>query len=553
MAASIGDFLNKFTKMEKIHKIIILSGVGFMLLFTILIISFSNSKKYVPIYYNLPESQSGEVVEFLKKQHILYKINSSSGLIEVPNESVYEARMQLARSGLPASKNIGLEIFDKTKLGQTEFVQNVNYIRAIQGELSRSIESIRGVKSARVHIVIPKDSLFSQEQLPATASVIIDYSAAEGKMNKNQIQGIVNLVANSVEGLKVENVKIIDSFGNIISDILKDDSEDVTGEVNKKLDYKKKMESYYEKRVQSMLEQVVGKGKVIARVTVDIDFTKSEKIMEFYDPENIAERSHQKTKDTAVEYDATKGGVPGVASNVPSVMADQNSKLVNENLKKNMNKEQEIVNYEVSKTVDKIVNATGVLKRVSVAVVVDGIYKEVKKDKKVIKEFSQRTPQEMDTFREIVKKAIGFNETRKDQVEVSCVAFSYNELDEITDKIQQDRKNEIIMTAVKYGLTTLLLLIIFIFIFRPFLKIILERVKPPAELIRKPKTIESLEKEIKAKGGQVGQGGVSAGGKVSGEEGLEAKGPSPREILVRLIEQNPKEVSKLVQQWVRSR
>ncbi len=545
MPEGIKKLLDKFNSLQSIHKMIIIAAFTLFLSMIVMLVAFSNSKNYTTLYYNMPASQAGEVVAFLKKQRIPYRVNEKNGLIEVPRKDIYEVRMLLAKSGIPSRNQVGLEIFDKTKLGDTEFVQHINYIRAIQGELERSIETIRGIKSARVHIVVPKESLFIEDQAPATASIIISYDLGCNKLTKEQVKGIVNLVANSVEGLKPDNIKIIDNFGNVLTDVLKEDKDDITGEVSKKLTFKKNIEKYYEKRIQSMLEKVVGKGKVIARVTADIDFTKSEKTIEAYDPENIAERSHQKIVETSKEYNPRKGGVPGVVSNVPAVQAQQqNNANKNINLQKDKSKKQEIVNYEVSKTISKIVDPVGVIKRISVAVLVDGKYKEVKKGKKEVKEFVPRSKEEMNVFTEIVKKAIGFNAKRKDQVEVSCVPFSYNELDAITAQIAKEKRTELIMLAAKYGLTILALLIIFLFVFRPFLKVIMQRIKPPEELLKKaPKTIEEIEKEVKAKKKEM---------KVE-EGGIERPVKDPKQILIELIEQNPKEVAKHVQKWIRSK
>ncbi len=548
MPPFIEQFFEKFKKLETIYKIFIISAVVLFFSMVILFASFSNSKTFSPLYYNLTASQAGEVIQFLKKQRIPYKINEKTGLIEVPKSDIYEVRMTLAKSGLPGDNQVGLEIFDRTKLGQTEFVQNINYIRAIQGELSRSIESIRGIKHARVHIVIPKESLFIEDQTPATASIIITYEGGIRKLKKNQIRGIINLVASAVEGLKPENVKIIDSYGNVLTDLLKEENENITEETSKKLNFKKKIEKYYEKRIQSMLEKVVGKGKVIARVTADIDFTKSEKTVEMYDPEMIAERSHQILKESSEKYNPQKGGVPGVVTNVPSVAAQQNKKIINNNLKENHNKNQEIVNYEVSKTVSKTVNPVGIIKRMSVAVLVDGTYKTVKKGKKEVKKFVPRNSNEMNIFKEIVKKAIGFNQKRKDQIEVSCVEFSYNEAAVLAANIAKERRTELITIGIKYGLTIIMLLIIFIFIFRPFLKVIMQRVKPPEELVKMPKTIEALEQEVKSKKDRKGVSGTSAT-----IEEISPQKKSPKDILVEIIEENPQEVAKIVQQWIRSK
>ncbi len=540
--------LEKFNKLQTTNKLFIIGGLAFLISCFIILMVFANSKTYSPLFYNITAAQSGDVIDFLKKQRVPFKINNRSGLIEVPKKDVYQIRMLLAKSGFPGNNHVGLEIFDKTKLGQTEFVQHIGYLRAIQGELARSIETIQGIKSARVHIVMPEESLFREDEVPATASIIISYDMGFKKLSKEQIEGIVNLVANSVEGLKPENVKIIDSYGIVLSDVLLKDKDGLSQGVEKKMQYKKELERYYEKRIQNMLEKVVGKGKVVATVSADLDFTKKEETTEAYDPDNIAERSHQKTNENNIEYNPQKGGVPGVASNVPSVMAQQNQQNNSKNIKKSYNKNQEIVNYEVSKTVSKVVKPLGSIVRISAAVLIDGNYKEVKKGKKETKEFVPRSKSEMTTLEEIVKKAIGFNAKRNDQVQVSCVPFSYSEVNEIKETIAKERRNELIMTIVKYALTIIVLLIIFLFVLRPFIKSIMSKVKPPEELATGLAT--------------AGAGGVSPSetpgtyterGTVESGEEAEKKKKDAEDIVREIIESNPDKVAQVVKQWLRSK
>jgi len=551
MPEIIKDKIEKFNKLSTTNKLIIIGGTTFLVSVFIVLMLLTNRKSYSPLFYNITAAQSGDVIDFLKKQRVPFKVNNRSGLIEVPKGEVYQLRMLLAKSGFPGNNHIGLEIFDKTKLGQTEFVQHIGYLRAIQGELARSIETIQGIKRARVHIVMPEESLFKEDDIPATASIIITYSMGYNKLSKEQVKAIANLVANSVEGLKPENVKIIDSYGIVLSDVLLQNKDNLTEGVAKKMSYKKNLERYYEKRIQNMLEKVVGKGKVIATVTTDLDFTKKEQTMEVYDPDTIAERSHERVTESNLEYSPKKGGVPGVASNVPSVMAQQQAGTnQNKNIKKSHNKNREIVNYEVSKTVSKVVNPVGSIRRISVAVIVDGSYKTVKKGKKEVKEFVPRSKEEMATLKEVVKKAIGFNVKRNDQVEVSCVPFSYDEVNEIKSTIAKERRNELIMTIAKYALTIIALLIIFLFILRPFLKAVLSRVKPPEELTKLPARMTAAEQ---MRGTERGEEGVTytETGQIK-EKGKPAE-KTPEDIVKEIIEANPDKVAQVVKQWLRSK
>ncbi len=546
---TLQKLMEKFNALPMSKKIAIFSFLLFFMTALVLLISYKGTGSYAVLYYNLTSQQAGDVLDFLKKNRIDFKVDEKTGLIKVPRDRLYEIRMMLAKAGIPRNNQVGLEIFDKRNFGVTEFVQKINYLRAIQGELERSIETIRGIRNARVHIVRPKQSLFTDEQNPATASVIITYQPGYNTLTTEQIKGIVNLVSHSVEGLKPQNVVVIDNFGNVLTDKLNDEEENLTEAAQKKLDYKKRIEKYYTKEIQSMLEKVVGRGKVVVRVNADIDFTKVDQTKELYDPDNVAERSHEKSSEIVYSEKKQNGGIPGVVSNVPSVMAQQqgNKKTGKINLIKE--KKHEIVNYEISKTVSHIEKPVGVIKRLSVAVLVDGTYKEVKVGKKMVKKYIPRSPKEMKILKEIVKKAIGYDPQRKDQIEIANVEFNYNEMEAIQKAIKKQEMTSLIMLAVKYGLTILALFAIFFFIFRPFLRVLFERIQPPEEITAIPKTVEELEKEIKGKKGEYVEEAV-------GEEEIlpsKKKKPSAREKVIKIVEQDPEKAARLIKEWLRSR
>ena len=541
-------FIQKFNELPLSKKIMIFSVLLFVMTVLVIFASYKGVGNYVPLYYNIPLEQSGEIIDFLKKNRIEFKVDDRTGTIKVPKSQVYEVRMMLAKAGIPGSAEVGFEIFDKTKFGVTEFVQKINYMRAVQGELARSIETIKGIKSARVHIVRPKESLFKDEQNPPTASVIITYKPGYRTLKPEQIKAIVNLVANSIEGMKPENVVVIDNFGTVLTDMLEEE-ENLTEGAQKKIEYKKKIERYYQKEIQSMLERVVGKGKVVVRVNADLDFTKMKQTQELFDPENVAERSHEKSSEKIFNEKKTKGGIPGVVSNVPSVMAQQTQQSGKANLIPIKEKNHEIVNYEISKTVSHIEKPVGVIKRLSVAVLVDGEYKEVKEGKKKVKKYVPRSPEEMKVLKEIVKKAIGFDPKRKDQIEIANVAFSYKDIEELNKAIKKQEMMSLIMLGLKYGLTIILILVIFLFVFKPFLKVLFERIQPPEIIGEIPKTVEELEKEITKKGRLVEE---EVGEEEIGKEPKKKK-VSAKEKVIKIVEQDPEKAARLIKEWLRSR
>ena len=538
--------IQKFNELPLSKKIMIFSILLFVMTVLVILASYKSVGNYVPLYYNIPMEQSGEIIDYLKKNRIDFQVDDRTGTIKVPKSRVYEVRMMLAKAGIPGSNEVGFEIFDKTKFGVTEFVQKINYTRAIQGELARSIETIRGIKTARVHVVRPKESLFKDEQNNPTASVIITYKPGYRTLKPEQIKAIVNLVANSIEGMKPGNVVVIDNFGTVLTDILNGE-EDLTEGAQKKIEYKKKIEKYYQREIQSMLEKVVGKGKVVVRVNTDLDFTKMKQTKELFDPENIAERSHEKSSDKTYNLTQTKGGIPGVVSNVPSVMAQQTKRKGNKQLLPVKEKNHEIVNYEISKTVSHIEKPVGVIKRLSVAVLVDGEYKEVKEGKKKVKKYVPRSSEEIKILKEIVKKAIGFDPNRKDQIEIANVAFNYNDLEQLNKAIKKQEIMSLIMLGLKYGLTIILILVIFLFVFKPFIKVLFERIQPPEIVKEIPKTVEELEKEIEKKG-QIIETTID-----EEEYGKRKRKISPRERVIKIIEEDPDKALKVLREWLRSR
>jgi len=539
----LNSLLKKFNELSMSKKILILAGFLFLMTSFIIMISYKSSSSFVPLYYNVPMDQAGTIIEFLKKNRINFKIDENTGTIKVPKDKVYEVRMLLAKAGIPGDHQVGFEIFNKTSFGVTEFVQKIDYLRALQGELARSIETIRGIKSARVHIVQPKESLFKDEQNPPTASVIITYEPGFDTLKTEQIKAIVNLVSHSIEGLKPKNVVVLDNYGNVLTDKLEEAEENITSGVQKKIEYKRSIEKYYQRQIQSMLERVLGKGKVVVRVNADIDFTKMKEKEELYDPDNIAERSHERDTEKDYSLQAIKGGVPGVVSNVPSVMAQQQNKGFNKNINLIKEKNHEIVNYEVSKTIKEIEKPVGVIKRLSVAVLVDGKYKKIKKGKKVIEKYIPLSNTELNTIKELVKKAIGYDPNRKDQIEVANIAFNYNELEQINKAIKKQELTSLIIIGLKYGLTILFLLFIFFVVFKPILKTLLERLQPPEVTPEISKTVEEISEEIEKERERVFE---------KLEETPERE-ERPKDKIVRIIDQDPDKVVSLLKEWLRSR
>ncbi|MEO2068756.1 MAG: flagellar basal-body MS-ring/collar protein FliF [Desulfurobacteriaceae bacterium] len=382
--------------------------------------SLSN-KNYAVLYTQLSPDDAGAILSVLQEEKIPYKVEGGGSIILVPEDKVYDVRLKLAAKGLPHGKIVGFEIFDDPKLGITQFQENVEFLRALEGELQRTIKRIGAVKDVKVNIALPKDSLFVRESEEPKASVLVDLWPGKD-LTKEQVKAIVFLVSHAVPGLKPENVTVVDNRGRVLTDIL--DEEDDLG-TSKELEVKRKLEREIERKVQSMLSQVLGSGKVVVRATVEIETGRIEKRQELYDPDMTAVVSQRKVQEKEIGTVEKPQGAPGTTTNVPPVLD------IGGNGKEVMKKEKKDVttNYNVSKTLQTVVSPIFRIKRISVGVLVDGKYqKEKDKDGNEIIKFVPRSQEEIKTYENIVKSVIGFDPKRGDTVTVASVPFEAREL-----------------------------------------------------------------------------------------------------------------------------
>ncbi|MEN2994791.1 MAG: flagellar basal-body MS-ring/collar protein FliF [Thermodesulfovibrio sp.] len=454
---------------------------------------------YQVLYSNLSPEDAGNVINKLKEKKIPYQVKDNA--IYVPSDRVHELRLELAAQGIPSGGGVGFEIFDKTQIGLTEFSQRVNYIRALQGELQRTIKQFQEVEQVRVHIAIPEKSIFTEKEDHPTASVVLKLKPGR-TLSKEQVSSIVHLVSSSVEGLSPQYVTVVDQYGNLLS-AAKDPAQLVDAT---HLEYKRNIERTYERNIQSMLENIVGKGKAIVRVSVDIDFSKIEKIEEKYDPDTIAIRNEQRTQERTMA--PQMGGIPGVLSNQPG---QPQTGVIQQSIQSQ--KQQENINYEVSKSISKILQSTGQIKKISVAVLIDGIYKE-EKGKKV---FVPRSEEEIKKYQELVQAAIGYNKERGDQVIVSSIPFEI-----IPEEKPPIDYLGIATTILKYLVPIVIVLLIILFVIRPII-----------EILRK--SIEEKKKEVVIK--------EELPPPVEEEKDI-------REEIRNLVKTNPKKVVAILREWI---
>ncbi|MCP4714587.1 MAG: flagellar M-ring protein FliF, partial [Deltaproteobacteria bacterium] len=368
-----------------------------------------------------------------------------------------DLRFELAAEGVPQSTGIGYEIFDRQSLGVTEFVQKVNFQRALQGELARTITQLEEVKLARVHVTIPKETLFVDEQQKPQASVVL--SLESGKMLRDsQIQGITHLVASSVEGMDPDEVIIVDSHGKLISG--GQQRLEQVGITSSQQQLQSVTENNLARKIESMLGNVVGHDKVTAKVSVDLNFTQIEQTEESYDPEAAAVRSEQRGSEKSSGRRPIASGIPGVVSNVPETQQSAAAAGVKS---VDYNKQDETVNYEISKVIKRTVNQIGAVSRLTVAVLIDGTYVTAT-DKEGIEtsQYTVRSPEEMNKYAALVKQAVGYNEDRGDTVEVVNVQFQ--EMDLETKSIVGKLVEQIdLQSIITYMITAFLFALFFIF------------------------------------------------------------------------------------------
>jgi flagellar M-ring protein FliF len=362
-----------------------------------LLATWAGRPDYQVLYTGLKPEDGGRIVDKLRSKKVPFQLRDGGATVLVPAQSVYEMRLDLATAGLPQSGGVGYEVFDKNNFGMTDFVQKLNYQRALEGELTRTIQGLEEVGQVRVHIVIPEAHLYSEEKTSPTASVVLKLN---GRLSPGQIQGITRLVGSSVEGLSPENVTIIDTNGNVLS---KGHSESsVAGLSNDQLELQQSVESYLGRKVQSMLEEVLGTNRAVVQVSAQLDFEKLDRTVEKFDPDNQVVRSEEKN-----DSQNQAGGEKTTSS---------------------------VVNYEVSKTIEHVANAVGGIRKLTVAVMVDGAYQV---DAKGARKYVPRTAEELAKIRGIVKNAVGIDSKRGDELEVANVAFDTSALDAVAKDMKK--------------------------------------------------------------------------------------------------------------------
>ena len=473
----------KLTKQQKIIIIIAIVGIVSFLIFMVVYTSKDNSKnKYEVLFDSLSSSDAAKVIEQLEKDNIPYKLEDDN-IIKVPKEVVYKQRISIASQGIPKDSGVGFELFDTQEFGATSFDQNVKYLRALEGELSRTINSLAPIESSTVSLALPKETLFVSKQVDPSASVMVNL--IEGRvLSAKQIRGIKNLVAAAVPKMSSSNVMLINSEGETLGD------EDEMVQLSELSVVQQKYKAREERKRQQKIIDVIspfvgGKKGVVAQVTIEFDFSIKSSTSESYDPENVV-RSEQISEEKR-EGGAPKeiGGVPGTVSNIGPVQGLQSNQL-SEKYEKNTG----TTNYEIGKTVSTTKSEFARIKRISAAVVVDGKYKNKLDENGVATaelEYEPLDEADLQALSSLVSRSIGVDEARGDQISVKNLQFKRVQVDKGLDGISKiivfsETYIAPFSMLLKYIFVLILLLIVYKKVISPFAQQMLEISKEEDEL-----------------------------------------------------------------------
>ena len=518
---------------------LILGGLGAVVaLGLVSLLWMSGGTTHTVLYSQLSLEDAGAMTAKLRDMQIPYRIEGNGTTIMVPAHLVHETRLRLASEGLPQGGGAGFELLDRHSFGMTEFMQRLNYRRALQGELARTIMQLSAVQNARVHIVLPEKSLFVEHQDKPTASVVLMLAPGR-RLSLEQVRGIAHLVGSSVEGLVPENVTVVDTSGHILN--RDEENASFLSQSEAQLAYRQSLEQNLEHRVQTLLERAVGKGKVMVRVSTTLDFQHIERTEERFDADNPAIRSEQRNKEEGSGVGLWAIGVPGVRSNVTPAENERSQSKDQSSVAR----QSETINYEISKSISKVVAPSGAIKQLSVAVLVDGTYQTGEKN--ADKTYAPRTAEELAKYQEIVKSAVGYSEVRGDRVEVANIPFEPSE-DREAVEMAREAQRSFWLHLGRYGIYVVLALLFFLFVGRPLVRWVIGS----GELVTAgalPRTVQEIEANM----------GV-AGMLSEGEEeklpellklGHKPTGQELRTQLAEFVRSEPERAVEVLRAWLR--
>ncbi|MER0169635.1 MAG: flagellar basal body M-ring protein FliF [Nitrosomonas sp.] len=541
-AMSLGQF-SQLSNQKKLGLILSAAAVVALLAGALM---WSQTPEYRALYNNVPDQDGAAIIGALQQMNVPYKFSESGGAILVPEKQVHEVRLRLAGQGLPKGGLAGFELMENQKFGASQFLEQVNYQRALEGELARSIQSIAAVQSARVHLAIAKPSVFSREKQQPSVSVLLNLHAGR-VLSVEQVSAIVHLMSSSVPNLPVKNVTVVDQHGNLLS--TQNDKQDSRFDA-KQLEYIQELEENYIRRIETILTPITGAANVRAQVTADVDFSRVERAEETYRPNNTESEAaairSQQTLEATSTGSKLDGGIPGALSNRPPEPASAPIEAGGENKEgadkpavPTDKKKESTTNYEVDKTVQHVQQSTGNIKRLSAAVVVN-YRKKVDENGEVTNE--PLTADEIKEINNLVREAMGYNEKRGDSLTVTNNLFTHT--GEMVLDVPLWKDPDVIMLAKDVGKQLLIAAVVLFFLLK-ILKPFLKSLTPPASL---PPPAEQ---------GQLTDGSAAAGqlpGKVENEAAIQALQKSIFDENLKRAKQlaldEPAIVANVVKDWM---
>ncbi len=439
-------------------------------------------KSYEPLYTDLQPDQSIQLVKILQGENIPYMVSQDGAEISIPPEFIQPTLMKLAIKGVPGGSKPGMELFDKESFGTSSYVQRINYVRAMQGELTRTISTIKSIKKSTVHISMPPKSNFFEKTEDPKASVVVDLQMGK-TLTQQEVQGIQNLVAFSVEGLRPERVTVVNSSGVALS--RNGDAQSLLSTTM--LERQRTIEHDFETKIEDIVGRIVGRDNVVARVNAELDFDPLQEEEKLVDPEKVAATETNVVEDSSEADRSAGGGVAGAEGALPGP-ANANPATSTQKISKNRDRSS----YEVSTKYRKKEKALGSIKRLTVAVLVDGGSKVKKgEDGEEIRQPASVTPETRISIENLVKDTIGYVPER-DSVTIENSLFAREDFEAADAMLQQQERRHLIYSLIRYGTVALIVLIFFMMVVRPFVRWVTGMSVEKVETVL-PRTVEELE------------------------------------------------------------
>jgi len=453
----------------------VMFGLAMSIGLAVAIVLWSQEPDLSVLYANLSPKDTSAIIEVFEAADLDYKVEHETGLLLVPSERLHHARMMLAEKNLPEDTSVGFELIEKEQgFGTSNFIQNARFQRALEGELSRTIMSMAAVGSARVHLALPKESAFIRDQREPSASVMLSLSSG-WRLEEEQIQAIRHLIASSIPKLNPKMVTVVDAKGRLLSDDVKPGGMKQKGQ---QFEYARRVEALYTNRIEQLLSPIVGNDKIHAEVTADMDFTVTETTLERFNPDLPAVRSEQNLEEqSSGKIDA---GIPGALTNQPPGVAEapeQAGETTQTQQTPSKSRRQSTRNFELDKTISHTKRTPGIIKRLSVAVVVDNKDGGVDEEGQAIS--VPYTPEDLARLTALVKEAVGFSPLRGDTVNVTNVAFTPLKVE--VPPVLPFWEKPWFWVAVKQIMVVILLLVLLFGVLRPMMRNLITKAKKDKE------------------------------------------------------------------------